>query len=81
MDNIFYISLLEQDITSKKQVDWANQVLPKSKKELKFEVEDNKKSEPIAIIDNMVYDQQAKDQMPGFHYLILGKSYSEKDNT
>ena len=49
--NVFYVSLLEQDITKKRRVDKA---LPEPKKELEFEAGDNKKYEVGAIIDSAV---------------------------
>ena len=56
--NVFHISLLEQDITRKKQ---ADKTLPEPKKNLEFEVRDNKKYKVKAIIDSAVYNQQAND--------------------
>ncbi len=60
------MSLLEQDTTRKGRVDKA---LPEPEKE--FEAGDNKEYEVKAIIDSVVYDQQANDKMPGFYYLVL----------
>ena len=60
------MSLQEQDITRKGQVD---KTLPEPKKE--FEVKDNKKYEVEAIIHSAMYGQQANDQMPGLYYLVL----------
>ena len=62
------MSLVKQDIITKEQVDKA---LAKPKKELKFEAEGNKNYEFKAIIDNVVYIQQANDQIPSFYYLVL----------
>ncbi len=49
------MSLLEQDITKKRQVD--NKALPEPKKELKFKARGNNKYEIEAIIDSAVYGQ------------------------
>ena len=48
------MSLLEPDITKRKQVDKA---LPEPEKELEFETGDNKEYEVEAIIDSAVYSQ------------------------
>ena len=62
--------MLEQDITRKGQVD--KKALPEPEKGLEFEAKDNKKYEVEAIINTVVYDQQANnDQMPSFYYLVL----------
>ncbi len=53
--NVFYVSLLEQDIIRKEWVD--NKALPEPEK--KFEAEDDKEYEVEAIIDTAVYSQQA----------------------
>ena len=52
--NIFYLSLLKQNITKKKQVD---QALSEPKKKLEFEAGDNKEYKIEAIINSAVYDQ------------------------
>ncbi len=72
------MSLLEQDSTRKRRVD---DILPKPKKDLEFEAEDNKKYEVKAISDSAVYSQQANNQMLGLYYLVLWKSYSKEENT
>ena len=68
--NVFYVSLLEQNIMRKKQVDKA---LPEPENNLEFKASGNKKYEVKAIIDIAVYSQQANssDQMPGLYYLVL----------
>ncbi len=58
------MSLLEQDTTRKGRVDKA---LPEPEKEVEFEAGDNKEYEVEAIIDSVVYSQQANDQMPGLY--------------
>ena len=47
------MSLLEQDITRKRQVDQAEQALLESERE--FEVENNQEYEVKAIIDSTMY--------------------------
>ncbi len=60
--------LLEQDIMRKKQV---NNALPKPEIELEFEAGDNKEYEVKAIIDSVMYGQQANNQMSDLYYLVL----------
>ena len=50
------MSLLEQDNIRKKRVDKA---LPKLEKKLEFEIRGNKEYEVKAIINNVMYGQQA----------------------
>ncbi len=75
--NIFHVSLLEQDIRKKRQVD---NTLPEPEKDLKFEAGENKEYEVKTIIDSMVYSQQANNKIPGFYYLVLWKGYPEKED-
>ncbi len=49
------MSLLDQDITRKGQVD--DQALPEAEKELEFEAGDNNEYEVEAIIDSAMYGQ------------------------
>ncbi len=71
--------LLEQDITTKKQVD---KTLLEPKKDLKFETRGNKEYEFEVIIDSAIYGQQTNsNQMPGLYYLVLWKGYLEEENT
>ena len=49
--------MLEQDTIRKGRVN--NKVLPEPEKELEFEAKDNKEYKVKAIIDNVVYGQQA----------------------
>ncbi len=72
------MSLLEQDITRKRQVDKA---LLETEKDLEFKAEGDKEYEVKAIIDSIVYGQQANDQIPGLYYLVLRKSYLKEENT
>ncbi len=64
------MSLLEQDCMRKGRV---NNTLPKLKTDLEFEFRSNKKYEVEAIIDSVVYGQQAdgSDQIPGLDYFVL----------
>ncbi len=55
--------------------------LPKPEKELEFEAGGNKEYEVEAIINSVVYGQQANNQMPGLYYLVLWKNYPEEENT
>ncbi len=48
---------------------------------VEFEAGDNKEYKVKVIIDNVVYSQQANNQMPSLYYLILWKSYLEEENT
>ncbi len=59
------MSLLQQDIPRKGRVDKA---LPEPEK--KYEAGDNKEYEVKAIIDSVVYGQQANNQMSGLYYLV-----------
>ncbi len=64
------MSLLEQDITKKGQVD--NKALPEPENNLAFTVKGSKKYEVKAIIDSVVYDQQVNsNEIPGLYYFIL----------
>ena len=76
--NVFHVLLLEQNTTSKGQVD--NKSLLESEKE--FEAGDDKEYEVKIIIISIVYGQQINsNQMPGLYYFILWKGYSEEENT
>ena len=68
--NVFYVSLLKQDTTKKRQI---NKTLSEPKKELKFKTQGNKEYEIKAIIDSAVYGQKINNsnQMPGLYYLVL----------
>ncbi len=48
-----------------------DKALPEPKKELEFETGGNKEYKVKAIIDSVVYGQQANDQMPGLYYFVL----------
>ncbi len=66
--DVFHVLPLEQDTTRKEQVDKA---LPELEKELEFEVGGNKEYKIEAMIDNVVYGQQANNQMSGLYHLVL----------
>ncbi len=51
---MFYVSLLEQDITRKRQV---NKALPKPEKELEFETGDNKEYKVKILINSVMYGE------------------------
>ena len=55
-----------------------SQVLPESQK---LEAGNNKEYKVKAIIDSVVYGQQANNLMLDFYYLILWKGYPGKKNT
>ena len=63
----------------KKQVD---KDLLEPEKDLELEVGGNKEYEVKAIIDSVMYGQQANinNQMPGFYYFVLWKGYLEEKN-
>ena len=68
------MSLLEQDITRKGQVD-------EKVTALEFEAGDSKKYKIEAIWDNAVYANKAKGHLPGLYYLVAWKRYFEEENT
>ncbi len=73
------MSLLEQDTTRKRRVD---KVLPEPENDVEFKAGDDKEYEFEAIVDSVVYGQQANsDQMPGLYYLVSWKGYPEEENT
>ncbi len=77
--DVFYLLPLEQDTTRKRRVDKAKL---EPEKDVEFEAGGNKEYEIKAIIDSMVYGQQANsNQMPDLYYLILWKRYPEEENT
>ncbi len=70
--NAFYVSLLEQNTTKKRQV---NNTLPESEK---FEAGDNKEFEIEAIIYSTVNGKKINNQIPNLYYLVLWKGYPKK---
>ena len=65
MYNVFYVLLLEQDITKKKQVDKNNMT--------KLNVDDNDRKKYIveAIYNSMVYIKESANYLPGLYYLVF----------
>lgn len=62
---MFYVSMLEQNIMRKGQVD----NLPEPERE--FKAGNNKEDKVKTIVDSVVYDQKANNQMPSLYYLVL----------
>ena len=74
MHNVFYMSLLERDITRKKQID--NRM-----KKLELEAGDSKKYKVETIEDIAVYSSKLEsDQLPGLYYLVAWKGYPTEEN-
>lgn len=67
------MSLLEQDITKKGQVNKFS--------ELELAVVEDKKYKIEGIRDNAVYNEAVEGKVPGLYYLIPWKSYSKKMTT
>ncbi len=59
----------------------VDKALLEPEKDWEFEARGDKEYEVEAIIDSVVYDQRANNQMPGFYYLVLWKGYPEEHNT
>ena len=74
--DVFYVSLLEQNIIRKGQ---TNEIFPEP--ELEFDASNNKEYEIEAIKDSVVYVKEAKKHLPGLYYLVFCKSYLEKEST
>ena len=74
--DVFHISLLEQDITKKGQVD------KKTVEQLEFEVGSNNKDYKVeGICDSAVYAKESEiGHLSGFYYLVSWKSYLENKN-
>ena len=65
--NVFHVSLLEQDIMKKGQMN-------ETQLDFKFETGDNKKYEVDGIWDSAVYAKKLVGQVPGLYYLVSWKS-------
>ena len=63
--NIFHMSLLNQDTTSKGRM---NELFPEP--ESKFDTGNNKEYEVKAIKDSAVSAKEAKEYLPGLYYLV-----------
>ena len=75
MHNIFYMSLLEQDITKKEQID-------KRVTELELKAGNNKEYKVEAIWNNTVYTSKLESgHLPGLYYLVAWKGYPKEKNT
>ena len=71
------MSLLEQDIIRKRQVNnSANETLQEPKK--KFEARENKKYKVKASVNNTIYNYKIENHLPGFYYLVTKKSNTEE---
>ena len=70
------MSLLEQDTTKKGRI---NEPFLDPKPE--FDVGNNKKYKIKAIIDSIVYTNEAKGSFPGLYYLVSWKGYPEEEIT
>ena len=68
--NVYYVILLKQNTTQKKQV----------KKVIKLSVsnKDSKKYKIEAIWDNAVYVRKSKGHLLGFYYIVIRKVYLKK---
>ena len=71
--DVFYVSLMEQDITKKERVD----------NETELDAGDNSgEYEVEAIWDSAVYAKESESgQLPGLYYLVSWKGYPEEENT
>ncbi len=75
--DIFHISLLEQDITRKRQVD-------KTTSRLEFENNSNGKEYKVEVICNSAVYAKELDSghhPPGLYYWVLWKGYPKEENT
>ena len=75
--DVFHVSLLEQDITRKGQVD------EKIAKQLEFEADSNNEEYEIeGIRDSAIYARESEaGYLPGLYYLLSWKSYPEDERT
>ncbi len=74
---MFYVSLLKQDTTTKGWVD-------ETTSRLEFENDGDSEDYKVeAICDSAIYNKELDrgQQLPGLYYLVLWKSYPEKENT
>ena len=75
--DVFYMSLLEQDITKKGWVD-------KEVRQMEFDTSDNNSGEynMETLWDSAGYARESESgHLPGLHYLISWKRYPEEENT
>ena len=71
--DVFYVSLLKQDTTRKKQVEKVPELNGGNESSKDYEVE--------AIWDNRVYVKESGDYLPGLYYLVAWRDYLEEENT
>ena len=72
--DVFHVSLLEQNITKKGQVN-------DTQLNFEFEAGNNKEYEIDGIWDSAVYAKESAGQLLGLYYLVLWKGYPEEENT
>lgn len=73
--NIFYVLLLEQNITKKRRVD-------KKDEEMEFKVDDKEKYKVEEIQDSAVYAKKSEEgYLSKIYYLVFWKSYPKEKNT
>ena len=74
IQDVFHMSLLEQDTTRKKWVDDENVELDAGDKNEEYEVE--------VIRDSEIYARESEsDHLPGLYYLVSWQRYLEEENT
>ena len=71
---MFYVSLLEQNTTKKRQMN-------KFIKIPEFKPSDNKEYKVEAIQDSTIYAKKADGYLPGLYYLVAWKGYPKEKNT
>ena len=72
--NVFHVFLLEQDTTKKGQVN-------DTQLDFEFEAGNGEEYKVDGIWNSAVYARESAKQLPGLYYLVLWKSYPEKENT
>ena len=70
--NVFYMSLLKQNITRKERA---------HKNVTEFKAGDSKENKVEAIWDSAVYANKAEGHLPGLYSLVAWKRYLEEENT
>ena len=72
--DVFYVSLLQQDITKKERIN-------KNMTELEFDAGNSKKYKVKAIRDSVIYAKKLEGHLPSLYYLVAWKGYHEEENT
>ena len=72
--NIFHLSLLEQSIIQKEQIN-------KKIIELECNAGNSQEFKVEAVWENAIYANKAEGHLPGLYYLIVWKRYFEEENT